>query len=132
MRRILRPSWISCAYVLAVAVLATWGFTGESTAVILLAALLALPWSIATVPGYYVAYGLLGLVPGANPSTSTGSSSCSGGGTCRSSSTGDLASWFAVATDTLGILALTLAAVLNVIMLRIVVTAVRRPAGLPR
>ena len=55
--------WISSAYVLTVAAVATVGFVAESTAVILLAALLSLPVSVIALPGYYVANALVTLVP---------------------------------------------------------------------
>ena len=119
--------WISSAYVLTVAAVATVGFVAESTAVILLAALLSLPVSVIALPGYYVAYGLLTLVPGANPSTSSGAGACNANGVdCDWSSTGDPASWFQVATSVLGVIALTCAAMLNVLGLCIATAHVRR------
>lgn len=70
------------------------------------------------LPGYYLVYGLLALVPGANPSISTETS----GGT---------APWFEVTTTVLGILALTLAAILNAYVLSSFINARRRrKAGL--
>ena len=109
---------VEWSYVLGVAVLATLGFTTGSTPTILLAAFVALPASVLAVPVFYGAYGLLALVPGANPSSSTGSGSCTPTGDCQSSSTGALATWFALTTDVLGILALAGAALLNVLVLR--------------
>ena len=109
------------AYVLAVATIATLGFTTESTASILIAVLLALPTGAPALIGYYIAYGLLAQVPGANPSSSSGSAGCSADGVCHESSTGDAALWFTHTTDLLGILALTAAAVLNLVFLRILV-----------
>ena len=106
------------AYVLVVAVIATIGFTTGSTAAILLAGVLALPTSAAAIVGFYLAYGLLALVPGANPGSSSGSATCTPAGECHESSTGDLATWFVVATDVAGILLLTAAAVLNVAFVR--------------
>lgn len=100
-----RPTPLGCVYALGVAALATNGFTTESTAAILLAAAATLPMSLVALPAYYVAYGLLAQVPGANPSTSSTSAS------------GDLAPWFAVTSDVLGVLALTAAALLNVAIL---------------
>jgi hypothetical protein len=107
---------VAVAYVVVVAAVATVGFTTESTAMILLAGLLALPTSVPAVIGYYVVYGLLAQVPGANPDSSSGSMSCSSAGDCQGSSTGDLAPWFAVTTEVVGILALTAAALLNVVL----------------
>ena len=113
-------------YVLGVAATATVGFTIDSTATILIAAFLALPSSVLAVPGYYLAYGVLALVPGANPSSSTGSASCSPDGSCQEISTGEPAAWFPIATDTLGILALIAAAVLNVVLVRAVMARSRQ------
>jgi hypothetical protein len=116
--RRLRPTLAEWAYVLTVAVVSTFGFTTESTAAILLAAFLALPSSVPAVIGYYIAYGLLAQIPGANPSSSTGSGSCSADGDCQTSTTGDAALWFTITTDVVGVLALTGAALLNVVVLR--------------
>jgi hypothetical protein len=91
------------AYVVVVAAVATVGFTTGSTAAILLAGALSLPASVPAVIGFYVVYGLLAQLPGANPDGS-----------------GDLAAWFVVVTDVVGILALTVAAVLNVLLVRTV------------
>jgi hypothetical protein len=121
MRRTLAP-----AYVLTVVVVAICGFVLGSTGAIALAALLALPTSVPAIVGYYVVYGLLALVPGANPSSSTGSGACSPGAVCQQSSSGDLATWFAVTTGVVGVLALTAAALLNVLVLR-KLTGHRRP-----
>jgi hypothetical protein len=92
----------SLIYVVAVAVIAALGFTEQSPWPILLAALLAVPSSIVAVPCYYLAYGFLALIPGANPSSSSGTP----------------AAWFTVTTFVLGILALTVAAFVNVLLLR--------------
>ncbi len=105
-------------YALTVMVIATIGFTTGSTSMILFAAFLALPSSVIAVPAYYLAYGLLALVPGANPSSGSGSGSCTPTGECQASTTGDLAAWFAITTEVIGILALTAAALLNVVVLR--------------
>jgi len=111
---------LEAAYVLTVGAIATYGFCADSTAAILTAAALALPTSIAAVPGYYLAYGLLALVPGANPSSSSGTGGCSPGGGCHESTSGDLAPWFAVTTDVIGVGALTAAALVNVLFLRLI------------
>ena len=107
---------LAAAYVLTVAAIATVGFTTESTAAILLAALLALPTGVPAVIGFYLAYGLLALVPGASPGTSSGSVTCTPDGDCHGSSTGDPPTWFLVATEAIGILALTTAALVNVVV----------------
>jgi hypothetical protein len=124
---------IASIYVLAVAVLATLGFTVGSAAIILVTAFLTLPSSIVAVPGYYIAYGLLAQVPGANPSHSRGSASCDSHGVCDAVTTGDPASWFTLTTDVIGASALIAAGVLNLVLLRRVVASrriraeVRRP-----
>jgi hypothetical protein len=117
-----RPTLPEAAYLLAVAGLATWGFTTGSTVAILVTVLLALPAGPAALVGYYVAYGVLALVPGANPDTNSGSATCSPNGDCQVSTTGDLATWFAISTDVIAVLLLTAAAVGNVVLLRLVTT----------
>jgi hypothetical protein len=104
-------------YVLTVAATAAFGFVRESTPTILLAAALSFPASVIALPGYYLVYGLLASVTNANPSDASGSTSCTAGGDCTSSTSGDPAVWFQVTTDILGILALTCAAVLNAFLL---------------
>ena len=118
------PPWgriVAATYVVVVASLASFGFTTESTSAILLGGLLALPTSIPAVVGFYVVYGLLAQVPGANPDSSTGSASCGSSGACQGSVTGDAATWFVLATDITGILALTAAAIVNVALVRLVI-----------
>jgi hypothetical protein len=105
-------------YVVVITLLATAGFVGHSPWPILFAALLALPASMVALPGYYIAYGLLALVPGANPLSNSGSESVSPDGTVISVVTGEPAAWFTITTTGLGILALTFAAFLNVLLLR--------------
>lgn len=116
------PTRPEAAYLLAVAGLATWGFAAGSTATILFTVLLALPAGAAALVGYYVAYGVLALVPGANPDTNSGSSTCSRSGVCQVSTTGDLATWFALSTDVIAVLLLTAAAVVNVVLFRLVIS----------
>lgn len=113
-------------YVLIVAVTAAVGFTTDSTRTILLAALLALPASIFALPGYYLMYGVLALVPGANPSSNSGSISCGAARICHGFETGNPAAWFLLTADALGILALSGAALLNVGALRLLTTHPRR------
>ena len=118
-----RPTWRSTTYLAAVAGLATAGFVQGSPAPIVLAAVLALPASIVAVPCYYLVYGLLALVTGANSSSSSGSgSSSSAGGSSTTVTTDDMATWFAVTTHVLGVLALTVAAAVNVLLVRAVVS----------
>ena len=121
-----RPTSVGWIYVLGVAVVSTLGFTTGSTPTILLAALLALPSSVVAFPAFYVVYGLLAMIPGANPSSSSGSSSCAPTGECQASTPGD-AAWFTLATETVGILALTAAALLNAVAVRNLRIAARRP-----
>ena len=123
--RMPRPTLAGWIYVLGVAAVSTLGFTTGSTPTILLAALLALPLSAVAVPAFYVVYGLLALVPGANPSSSTGSASCAPDGDCHVSTTGDPAAWFTLATEAVGILALTAAALLNAVVLQNLIAARR-------
>jgi hypothetical protein len=125
------PTRLETAYLLAVGGLATWGFASGSTATILLTVLLALPAGPAALVGFYLAYGVLALVPGANPDANSGSATCSPGGPCQVSSTGDLATWFALSTDVIAVLLLTAAAVVNVALLRFVISR-RRASSHPR
>jgi len=97
-----RPTTLAAtAYVLAVAVLATCGFASGSTALILAAFALTLPTGVPAVVGYYVAYGLLAQVPGANPPS------------------GELATWFATTAAVLGVLVPSAAALTNLLLLRL-------------
>ena len=122
----LRPTLVGWMYVLVVAGVATLGFTTDSTPMILLAALLGLPSSLVAFPVSYVIYGLLALIPGANPSSGTGAGSCTPNGECQASTTGDAAVWFTLVTEAAGILALTAAALLNAVALRNLMIAARR------
>jgi hypothetical protein len=99
--------------------IAAAGFTDQSPWLILLAAVLAVPASIVAVPCYYLAYGCLALIPGANPSSSSGSATFAPDGRLLASvSTGMPAAWFTVTTFVLGALSLTIAAFVNVLILR--------------
>ena len=118
-----RPTWRSTTYLAAVAGLATAGFVQDSPGPIVLAAVLALPSSIVAVPCYYLVYGLLALATGANPSSSSGSgSSAAPGDTSTTVTTDDMATWFAVTTHVLGVLALVAAASLNVLLVQAVLS----------
>jgi hypothetical protein len=118
---------VSVPYVGAVAALAALGFRAGLPAPILLAVAFTLPASLLTVPGYYACYGVLGLVPGANPSSSSGSAVGSAdGGTLATTATGEPATWFVTTTHTLGVLALTAAAVLDVVLVRALAARRRR------
>lgn len=124
-----RPTLRSSTYVVAVALIATVGFTEESPWPILLAAMLTLPASIVAVPCYYFAYGILALIPGAKPSSSTGYGMQNAPGShITSVVTGEPAAWFTVTTLVVGILTMTVAAILNV-LLRRAFAARRRRTG---
>jgi hypothetical protein len=116
---------IGWAYVFVVAAVAGLGFTTGSTSTIVLAAVLALPMGLVALPAFYVVYGLLAQIPGANPGTSTGSAACGSNDDCQVSTTGDLATWFAVTTGLLGVLALTAAALVNVSIFGRLIAALR-------
>jgi Na+/H+ antiporter NhaD/arsenite permease-like protein len=120
----------SSLYVGAVALIAAVGFAEQSAWPILFAAVLAVPASIVAVPCYYLVYGFLALIPGANPSSNSGSStSAADGRTLTSVSTGMPAAWFTITTFVLGILCLTVAAFVNVLLLRAL--AARRRSNEP-
>lgn len=115
----LRPTPGSSVYVVAVSSLAAVGFIEGTPGPIILAAVLALPTSLIAMPGYYVLFGLLALVPGANPSTTSGSAMGAADGTVISSvSSGSPAHWFTVTTVVLGIVVFAAAATLNVLLAR--------------
>ncbi|MGY2700633.1 hypothetical protein [Nocardioides sp. HB32] len=122
---------VAMAYVGAVAGLAGAGFAGDSTVAILSATALALPSGLAGLVAFYAAYGLLALVPGANPDASSGSGSCNAAGACESSSSGDLASWFQITTDAIGVFMLTAAAITNVLVAHWLLTRSRRARSRP-
>lgn len=114
-----RLSVRSSLYVAAVALIAAVGFTEQSAWPILFAALLTVPTSMVVVPCYYVVYGLLALIPAANPSSNSGSATFAPDGRMLTSvSAGMPAAWFTITTFILGILALTVAAIVNVLLLR--------------
>jgi hypothetical protein len=108
----------SAAYVLCVGAVAAWGFYTDTTATILFAVLLAMPAGGPALVGYYMAYGLLAGVSGANPDVASSGGRCTASGGCESFSTGEPAEWFLHTMDLVGALALTAAAVLNVVLLR--------------
>ncbi len=118
-RRLTLPA---ACYVAAVGLCAAWGFAVGSPWPVVLAAAAAVPASLVAAPLYYVMYGLLALVPGANPSSSAGSgSSSAAGGTDSSYVTGEPAAWFTVTTHTLGVVTLMLAATTDVLLVRALV-----------
>lgn len=119
---------LALLYVAGVGVLATMGFASETTPLILFAAAVALPASLVAVPAYYLAYGLASMASGAT-SQSVGTGSCTATGECSySGSVSGLPVWFADMTHTLGIVALVWAAVMNVVLVRLLFAArARRP-----
>lgn len=130
----IRWTWGSETYVAVVAACATSGLVGHTAWPVLLAATISLPAAIVTLPGYYVVYGLLALIPGANPSSSSGSGSADAGGHLTSTVlTGTQATWFTLTTAALGVLLLTAGAVVNVVLVRVLVARRRgRDDGAPR
>jgi len=122
----------SSLYVGTVAGLAAVGFGLRSPGPIVLAALLALPASLVAVPAYYLGYGLLALAPGANPSSASGSSTVAPDGSAVTTTAGDAVAWFTAATGALGVLALTAAALLDVVLLRRLAARRRGPVVTPR
>lgn len=113
-------------YVLGIAVLTGVGFASHSAPALLTAAALTLPASVVALPVYYVLYGLVSQIPGANPLHSSGSGFSSHEVVVVTTS-GMPAPWFAPTTHLLGILVLTLGAVLNVLLVRGVLA--RRKSG---
>lgn len=107
------------AYVVAAAALAGLGFTAGSTVVILVGALMTMPASLLAMPAYYLVYGVLSQLPGANPSQSSGSVTCAVGEACQSVTSGDPSAWFTQTTEMVGVAALVLAALLNLVGLRL-------------
>lgn len=123
----IRWTWSSATYVAVVAACATSGLVGHTAWPVLLAAAISLPAAVVTLPGCYVVYGLLALVPGANPSSSSGSGSADAGGHLISSvTTGAQATWFTIVTPLLGALLLTAGAVVDVLLVRTLVARRRR------
>ena len=106
---------VAAAYVATVAGLAGAGFANDSTVAILLGVALTLPFGAIALIGFYLAYGILAQVPGANPDVGRGGSHCDGAGVCTTWSTGDLAPWFQFTTDAIGVGLLTVAAIANLL-----------------
>ena len=114
-----RPTLRSSAYVVAIVLMATAGIIEQSPWPVLLAGLLTVPACFAAVPCYYIVYGVLAQIPGANPSSSTGYEYQSApGAKIVSVMTGAQATWFVITAQALGILAFAVAAILNVLLLR--------------
>jgi hypothetical protein len=108
----------SLTYVVAASLFAAVGFTEQSPWPILLAALLTVPASMVAVPCYYFSYGFLALVPGAKPSSVSSSTTFAPDGRMVTVTKGMPAAWFTITTFALGILALTIAAYVNVLLFR--------------
>ncbi len=131
MHPFLRPTAGATGYVLAVAAATTVGLVTGSPVPILLAAAATLPASLLSMPLFYLAYGLLALVPGANPSSASGSGSSTADGVVTSQTIGDPAAWFTATTHGAGVLLLAAGAVADVVMVR-ALAAGRRRRGSPR
>jgi hypothetical protein len=112
--------------VLGVAVLTVAGFASYSTPALVAALVLTVPASVVTLPAFYVLYGLVSQIPGANPLHSSGSGLSSDGSVIVVTS-GMPAPWLAPTMHTLGVLLITLGAVLNVLLARAVLA--RRKSG---
>lgn len=125
----MRLRWRSSTYVVVLTLIATVGVTERSPWLVVLAGLLTLPASIVALPGYYLAYGVLALVPGANPSSSSSFATVAPDGrTLTTVTTGMPADWFTTTTLVLGILTVTVAALVNVLLLRALASR-RRTTG---
>ncbi len=98
-------------YVLVVAAVATYGFVSGSAGAVVAAILLALPTSVVMIVGYYLAYGLLAQLPGA------------------STPSGDQAPWLAATAAVLGVLAMVAAALVHVVLLRLLPRLVAHRRG---
>ncbi|GAB3594339.1 hypothetical protein GCM10027446_18010 [Angustibacter peucedani] len=118
--RSLRPSPLEAVYVLLVGALAVGWLVTASPGFYLAAAALTLPASVVAVPAFYVGYGLLALVPGASPSSSSGSGfGVTGGGEQVVMNPEDVpAVWFQPTVLALGVALLLLAAVVDVLLVR--------------
>ena len=97
----------AAAYVLCVGAVAAWGFYTDSTSMILLAVLLALPAGGPALVGYYIVFGLLAGASGANPDVVRSGGRCTPNGGCESITTGGTAEWFLHTMDLISVLALT-------------------------
>jgi hypothetical protein len=107
------------AYVACIAVMATAGFGLQSPGLVLLAAVGTLPISVVALPAYYIVAGLVGLIPGANPSHASGAGYATPNGhIITTSETGAPAQWFLISLAVIGVAALTAAAMLNVLLLQ--------------
>ena len=127
--RILSPSPTALGYLALVSILATVGFVRGTTWLVLAAAVLSLPAALLALPAYYLVYGALALLPGANPDLSAGGGTMAPDGHVVSVVTsGDPARWFTVGSDVLGVTALLMAAVANVLLVRVLASR-RAKAG---
>jgi len=109
----------SLAYVVCIALVGIAGFSLERPELVLLAAVGTLPISIVAMPAFYVAAGLVGLIPGANPSHSSGTEYVDATGLIiTTTATGTPAEWFDISLAVIGVATLTAAALLNVLLLR--------------
>ena len=107
---------VAIGYVIAVGVVAATGFFASWGAAIALAVVFTLPSIVVFLPAYYLAYGVVALIPGANPSTASGSGTVAADGTVTSVVVGDSPAWFTVLTHLMGTCALVAAALVNVLL----------------
>jgi hypothetical protein len=114
------------AYIAAVTVLAAVGFAAGRPLLIVVAAVVTLPVSIVAVPALYMLAGVLGIVPGANPSHASGTGYVSARGVEVVTESGEPATWYLVSIGVAGALLLGLAALGNVLLLGLVIRWGRR------
>lgn len=109
------------AYIATVTVLTAVGFASGQPLLIGVAALLTLPLSIVAVPVFYMLAGLLGLVPGANPSRASGSGYVGPHGKVVVTHSGEPAQWYLISLDVLGVAIFAAAAVAMMVLLDLVI-----------
>jgi hypothetical protein len=105
-----------------VAALVTAGVLLQSPGPFLLALLLTLPSSLVALPVYYLLYGLVAMIPGANPASSSGKGLSTPDGTTVTVVSGEPALWFTVAMAVLAVLVVAGAAWLNAIGLKAILS----------
>ena len=111
------------AYVVVAGGSAAAGFALARPWPILFAAIITLPSSVAALLAYYLSYGLLAQLPGANPSSSSGSATVlPDGSVIAATSTGDVATWFTVVMPLIGVGVIAAAAAITVSLVHAFVT----------
>lgn len=117
------PAWAaldrrSVLYVALIAALVAAGMLLQTPGPFIVAAVLTLPASIAAIPLYYVLYGVTALIPGANPSSSSGQGTSTPGGGSVSVVTGLPAPWFTIAMGVLAVIVMAAAAYANALAIK--------------